>query len=120
MVRARYDSDKRYSEKRRSHPDQKFLQSRLWRDHIRPKHLRDNPLCEGCGEAGLKVPADQVDHIVVPNGDPALQRAPGNLQSLCASCHSQKTHGHKGHGRQFLTDIGADRYPIDPRHPACR
>ena len=41
-------------------------------------------LCNHCEQMGQVTPADQVDHIQVPNGDRVLQRDSENLMSLCA------------------------------------
>jgi 5-methylcytosine-specific restriction protein A len=49
------------------------------------------PLCRLCRETGLLVAAEDVDHIV-PIGDAPHRRLdPGNLRSLCKSCHSVHT-----------------------------
>lgn len=85
-----------YKRRRRDHPDQKFLQTREWRDRLRPAQLRDEPLCRHCRELGIVELATSVDHIVVPNGDKALQRDRGNFQSLCHTCHSRKTRAQAG------------------------
>ena len=65
---------------------------RRWR-RLRRMVLAREPLCRVCGEKGMLTPATQVDHIVplADGGDNAFE----NLQSLCATCHSQKT----GRGR---------------------
>jgi 5-methylcytosine-specific restriction endonuclease McrA len=112
MPSRRYEADKRYSEKRKSHPDQRFLQTRYWRDCLRPAQLRKQPLCEKCSELGRVTAAEQVDHIKVPNGDYSLQRDPNNLRSLCASCHALKTRG-----KRYSKEVGLDGMPIDPNHP---
>ena len=70
-----------------------------------------------CKEKGLTTVADQVDHIVVPNGNGTLQRDPSNHQSLCASCHSIKTNGQ---GRGWTNEMDADGYPLSPLHPSNR
>ena len=100
------------------HPDDaRFLQTRLWRDRIQPRQLHIEPLCRRCKERGLTTVADQVDHIVVPNGNGILQRDPSNHQSLCASCHSIKTNGQ---GRGWTNEMDADGYPLSPLHPSNR
>ena len=59
------------------HPsDARFLQTRLWRDHLQPRQLHIEPLCRHCKAKGRITVAEQVDHIVVPNGNGILQRDP--------------------------------------------
>ena len=100
------------------HPaDARFINSRLWRDHIRAKQLRDHPLCEECKAEGKTTVATSVDHVIVPNGDPTLQRSPSNFRSLCDSHHSRKTNAQ---ARGYTHDLDADGYPISPLHPANR
>ena len=84
------ESQRRYWDKRKDHPDAKFIRSRAWRDDLRLAQLNAFPLCQFCELIGKVVGADQVDHKRVPNGDPDLQCDPDNLRSLCASCHGRK------------------------------
>jgi 5-methylcytosine-specific restriction endonuclease McrA len=90
-VKTRAEIDRDYTRANRDHPDRAFRRTRDWRDRIRPRQLAVEPLCRVCREAGRVTEATQVDHIRVPNGDVRLQRDPGNLQSICATCHSLKT-----------------------------
>jgi 5-methylcytosine-specific restriction protein A len=53
--------------------------------------LAREPLCRACAEAGMVVPATDVDHIQRHNGDLSLMFSMNNTQSLCHSCHSRKT-----------------------------
>jgi 5-methylcytosine-specific restriction protein A len=54
---------------------------------LRKEHLKDNACCAACGSSsGLAI-----DHIVRPLGNEELFFNPGNLQTLCASCHRLKT-----------------------------
>lgn len=62
-----------------------------WRK-IRLIHLRQEPLCRACAEAGRVTPATEVDHI---DGDPH-NNAPMNHQSLCGTCHKRKTVNEQG------------------------
>ena len=62
-----------------------------WTKRLRPDQLAKEPWCAECGRIGLRVRATDVDHIVDHKGDPELFFDPGNLQSLCHSCHSRKT-----------------------------
>ncbi|KQT04143.1 HNH endonuclease signature motif containing protein [Rhizobium sp. Leaf386] len=81
---------------RRDDPDRKFLQSREWREDIRPRQLDREPLCRFCRAIGITKPADQVDHIKRPRGDLRLQRDPSNFQCLCASHHTMKSVWERG------------------------
>ena len=101
------------------HPaDAKFINSRLWRDWIRAKQLRDHPLCEDCRVEGRVTVATTVDHVIVPNGNATLQRSPSNFRSLCDSHHSRKTNAQARGGYTYQLD--AEGYPTSPLHPANR
>lgn len=82
-----------YADRYRSDdPDRRFLQSREWRERIRPHQLNREPLCRFCMAMGdLASIATQVDHITRPRGDRALQRDPANFQSLCGPHHQTKS-----------------------------
>lgn len=63
-----------------------FYNSKEWqmtRDYILK---RDNYLCVKCG-----APAEEVHHIIHLSpkniGDPSITMSPGNLVSLCKTCH---------------------------------
>lgn len=63
---------------------------RSWRV-LREAYARTHPDCEPCLEEGKQVAMAIVDHRVpIKDGGPRLD--PRNLQSLCWSCHSIKTH----------------------------
>lgn len=53
---------------------------------LRKAFLAGRPFCAMCGAR-----ATVVDHIIPHRGDEALFYSEGNLQALCASCHSAKT-----------------------------
>jgi len=63
----------------------------LWKYILRPEQLLDEPLCRECAKRGVRTWATDVDHIVDHKGSWALFSDPGNLESLCHSCHSRKT-----------------------------
>jgi 5-methylcytosine-specific restriction protein A len=67
-----------------------------------------------CLAAGRIVPATCVDHIEPHRGDYTKFRL-GQLQSLCASCHNSTKKIIEQRG--YDTAIGADGWPLDPRHP---
>src|SRR5262245_39236077 len=64
---------------------------------IRRRQLVRQPLCAGC--PGL-VEATEVDHII-PIKRGGAKRDPNNLQSLCASCHREKTAAER-YGRTWI------------------
>ncbi|WP_374289581.1 HNH endonuclease signature motif containing protein [Pseudomonas fluvialis] len=86
------------------------LDSALWL-RLRAQVLAEQPLCAMCTAAGLVTPATEVDHINNDGDD----NSRGNLQGLCCSCHSHKTHtidaGRLRHG----CDVSG--IPLDPAHP---
>ena len=51
----------------------------------RRAQLRTEPQCRGCG-----APATEVDHII-PIADGGARLDPGNLASVCTTCHRAKT-----------------------------
>lgn len=71
----------------------------IWTQQLRPAQLLREPFCRECAKRGLRTPATDADHIVDHKGDWALFTDPGNLQSLCHSCHSRKTM--QEHGKQL-------------------
>ena len=75
-----YD-DKRPSASKRGY-------DRRW-ERFRQMKLRREPMCEECRRQGRDTPATDVDHIVslARGGRHTIE----NTQSLCHSCHSQKT-----------------------------
>lgn len=63
-----------------------------WRwQKLRNRYIAQHPVCEKCRENGVIRMATDVDHIIPHRGAPALLYDEGNLQSLCKSCHSEKT-----------------------------
>ena len=88
---------------------------------LRRAQLRCEPLCRLCKAAGRIEPATTVDHKVPHKGDMTLFADPGNLQSLCAACHSSVKQSMERRGQteppSYSRDVGPDGYPLDPRHP---
>ncbi|MCG6541736.1 HNH endonuclease [Pseudomonas sp. KSR10] len=94
----------------------------------RADHLRRNPLCMFCQQAGRSVPASVVDHVTAPRlGDAKLSGDPeriaaawklfwdrANWQSLCKCCHDSTKQRLEKSGR--VAGCGADGRPVDPRH----
>jgi 5-methylcytosine-specific restriction endonuclease McrA len=105
---------------RAADPDRRFLQSRVWRERIRPQWLDANPYCEWCRLLGKVVAAEQIDHIVRPRGDAQLQRDPSNFRSLCYSHHLDKSNRERrGDERPLRIGCGPDGWPVtvDPVAP---
>lgn len=63
----------------------------IWVKDLRPSQLAAEPFCRECAKVGLRVFAEEVDHITPHRGNMALFTDRRNLQSLCHSCHSRKT-----------------------------
>ena len=80
--------------KRSAHYNALYRSAR-WRK-ARYTFLKAHPLCVMCG-----APATVVDHITPHRGDSDLFFDEGNLQALCASCHSAKTLKENGYFRPF-------------------
>ena len=59
-----------------------------WR-RIRSRQLKAEPLCRHCAEDGRTTAATLVDHVVPLDAGGTHETS--NLQSLCRSCHAQKT-----------------------------
>lgn len=98
---------------RKDDPDRKFLQSRRWRERIRPAQLAREPLCEFCKLLGFVQRADSVDHIRRPRGDRLLQIDPANFQSLCSDHHQAKSlWERRNDGRPLVIGVAPDGWTI--------
>lgn len=98
---------------RRDDPDRRFLQSREWRERLRPRQLEAQPLCEWCLSLGQIAPAAHVDHVRRPRGDRTLQRSPQNFQSLCVNHHGLKSAWERqGHGRPLVIGSAVDGWSV--------
>jgi 5-methylcytosine-specific restriction protein A len=76
--------------KERGTATQRGYNSRWSRYSIRYRRL--HPFCTECQRQGILKQADCVDHIIPVNGpDDPLFWDENNHQSLCISCHSEKT-----------------------------
>ena len=69
----------------------KFYQSAAWRATAYAAKRRDCWLCVRCAKAGRTVAARVVHHRQAINDGGALLD-PGNLESVCRSCH-EEIHG---------------------------
>jgi 5-methylcytosine-specific restriction endonuclease McrA len=82
---------------------------------LRKQQLAHSPLCAFCEKQGKVTPANVVDHKQPHKGDKDLFFAPGNLQSLCKTCHdSAKQRAEKA----GIQDVGCDTsgLPLDDSH----
>jgi len=61
-------------------------------------------------------PADVVHHVKEHKGDPTLFCDPANLESICKPHHDADAQSEERLG--YSSEIGADGWPCDPRHPA--
>jgi 5-methylcytosine-specific restriction protein A len=75
-------------QRQRRNFDDPFYRTPYWRQ-VRAEQLAREPNCRRHAKRGEVVPATDVHHIVArkSGGD----ESPGNLESLCASCHSGET-----------------------------
>lgn len=69
-----------------------------WRK-VRDQHLREEPLCQMCMEAGRVTAATVVDHIVSIADRPDLRLDRSNLRSLCKPHHDARTARDQGFAR---------------------
>jgi predicted kinase len=70
---------------------QYLYNSKAWK-HARERHLFKNPRCVMCLASNRQTVANEVDHIIPHRGDELLFWDRENYQSLCKSCHSEKTY----------------------------
>jgi 5-methylcytosine-specific restriction endonuclease McrA len=84
-----------------------------WRNIARDQ-LRRFPNCAMCEAAGQIIEANVADHKIPHHGD-EMKFWFGQLQSLCYSHHNGSKQQLERRG--FVTDIGADGFPIDSQHP---
>ena len=90
-----------------------WYKTKRWQK-LRLQQLLSSPLCRLCWARGIVAAATVADHVVPHGGDPVLFWG-GELQSLCASCHSGTKQ--QAERRGYSAAIGADGWPTDPRHP---
>lgn len=88
-----------------------FYQTADWRLRISPRQLSREPMCRQCGQ-----PAKHADHIT-PISRGGAKRDPKNLQSLCHTCHNQKTAIERQGKTWHLDGYFEDGSPRDPNHP---
>lgn len=86
----------------------------FWR-RKRKLQLLHHPLCKACLQRGIPTIATVADHVQPHRGD-FNKFLLGELQSLCASCHSSRKAMIEARGYSF--DVGDDGWPTDDNHPA--
>ena len=67
-----------------------WYSSKSW-TKLRRAYIARYPLCRICSDNGFVRSADVVDHIVERKDDDSKRLNWDNLQSLCHSCHNNKT-----------------------------
>jgi 5-methylcytosine-specific restriction enzyme A len=94
--------------KTRDRGSRDWYQLEVWRKQRRHQ-LRAEPLCQRCLRENRITPASEVDHIRPHGGDWTEFRS-GALQSLCQSCHWEKTM--REMGRRTRPRIGLDGFHL--------
>jgi 5-methylcytosine-specific restriction enzyme A len=89
--------------------------SKQWKQ-LRAVQLARFPLCAQCMMRKKYVPATVVHHIRKHEGNWKLFNDPNNLQSVCKPCHDGTLQQEEKRG--YTGVVGADGWPIDPKHPA--
>lgn len=77
---------------------------------LRAAQLMAQPLCQLCLDVECVTEATVADHVKPHRGDEMLFWDAGNLQSLCASCHSRHKQAEE-HGRTVVR-FDASGWPI--------
>jgi 5-methylcytosine-specific restriction endonuclease McrA len=67
-----------------------FYKSKQW-TKLSYSYRLNHPICEWCERRGLYVPVAVVDHKTPIRVDWSRRYDETNLQSLCASCHNEKS-----------------------------
>ena len=70
----------------REQPWRRWYWTQRWRAKARAQ-LRAQPCCAECAKRGMVTVATVCDHVIPHRGDPDLFWQ-GEVQSLCATCHS--------------------------------
>ncbi len=119
MSRRNADVQRAYDYRReQSLPWRKWYRTAAWQS-IRKRRMAADPLCVRCLAHGKTVPTTTINHIKPHRGDRALFFCYGNTESVCADCHDR--HIQREEVRGYSGEVGADGWPVDPRHPVnCR
>lgn len=108
-----YKSDKRSDEAKIY---RKMYKLKRW-EQRRSLQLAQEPFCRFCARRGDLTAASVADHVVEHRGNEELFWY-GELQSLCAPCHSGEKQGDEVRG--YSAAVDAQGFPLDDRHPAMR
>jgi 5-methylcytosine-specific restriction protein A len=95
-------------------PWTKWYKHRRWK-RMRLAQLAIEPLCAICKAKGKVEPATIVDHVEKHFGD-IDKFWTGKLQSVCRQCHEVRKKFIESRGYDRV--VGADGWPLDPKHPA--
>jgi len=88
-------------------------QTTRWRRKAK-NQLNREPLCKLCAMLGRDTPGTVADHIEPHHGN-ADKFWNGELQSVCAPCHSAVKAMQERHGYSQGCDVNGN--PLDPSHP---
>lgn len=93
-------------------PHKRLYDSAAWKRR-RLAQLNAYPLCAYCLRMGKTVAATVADHVTPHEGN-LEQFYHGDLQSLCAACHSGAKQQEESRGTLRGGDL--EGVPLDPRH----
>jgi 5-methylcytosine-specific restriction endonuclease McrA len=111
--RERNAANAAYDAKRANNPHRKLYQTKQWKK-LRKLKLSINPVCEVCRQA----PADTVHHKERASNNMDRFFTIASLQSACKRCHDTVCQQEESLG--YSTQLGADGFPLDKRHPFYR
>jgi 5-methylcytosine-specific restriction endonuclease McrA len=97
----------------------KLYKGKRWQA-LRQMQLTLHPLCARCLRMIPRklTPATVVHHVKEHKGDLVLFFDPANLESSCKPHHDGDAQSEERVG--YSTQVGADGWPVDARHPANR
>jgi 5-methylcytosine-specific restriction endonuclease McrA len=116
-IPARVQPSRKYDDRRSPEAEQyrRLYKTARWK-RIRQHQLTEHPLCARCSKRGRITAATVAHHRLPHRGNEALFFDPANLESVCAPCHDGDVQSEEKVG--YCREIGADGWPVDPRHPA--
>lgn len=95
----------------------RLYKTSLWQ-RTRKAQLQREPLCQRCRIKDRLTPATVCHHVDPKTKLDEATFFAGPFQSLCAPCHDGDAQQQEKRG--FSTEVGADGWPTDERHPANR
>lgn len=87
----RKDNNKQYDTILRAKDRKQIYNSKKWKAVREEALIRDEFMCVICRQKGVDVQAQEVDHIIELSDDISKAFDVNNTQSLCRSCHREKT-----------------------------